>query len=150
WMAGVEIDWGKYYEGEKRKRVALPTYPFERQRYWIEAETGVEKKSRSKTSDESGGIEPAPGKAMADVSSRSQFMYSSPLLPNPYIAPASDREKLIAAIWQMALGVDRVGVNDNFFELGGDSLIAISVISRLKEEFKIDIPVASLYERITI
>jgi acyl transferase domain-containing protein/acyl carrier protein len=36
WLAGVEWDWGAFYEGERRRRVPLPTYPFERQRYWIE------------------------------------------------------------------------------------------------------------------
>jgi acyl transferase domain-containing protein/acyl carrier protein len=36
WMAGAGIDWRGFYEGERRRRVPLPTYPFERQRYWIE------------------------------------------------------------------------------------------------------------------
>ncbi len=36
WLAGVEIDWFSFYADEKRQRVPLPTYPFERQRYWIE------------------------------------------------------------------------------------------------------------------
>jgi phthiocerol/phenolphthiocerol synthesis type-I polyketide synthase E len=71
-------------------------------------------------------------------------------LPNAYVAPVNDREKTIAAVWQAALGVDLVGVDDNFFELGGDSLIAVHVISQLKEKFKIEIPVAGLYERLTI
>src|SRR5262249_15613284 len=48
WMAGVEIDWSGYYEGEKRRRVRLPTYPFERQRYWIEANKGTEENGSSK------------------------------------------------------------------------------------------------------
>jgi acyl transferase domain-containing protein len=37
WLAGIEIDWKSYHRGEARRRVPLPTYPFERQRYWIEA-----------------------------------------------------------------------------------------------------------------
>ncbi len=36
WLAGVAIDWDAFYEDERRYRVPLPTYPFERQRYWIE------------------------------------------------------------------------------------------------------------------
>jgi acyl transferase domain-containing protein len=35
WLAGVEIDWTAYHAGEPRRRTPLPTYPFERQRYWI-------------------------------------------------------------------------------------------------------------------
>lgn len=36
WLAGGKLDWEKYYAGERRRRIQLPTYPFERQRYWIE------------------------------------------------------------------------------------------------------------------
>lgn len=36
WLAGVQIDWSRFYADEKRDRLPLPTYPFERQRYWIE------------------------------------------------------------------------------------------------------------------
>ncbi len=38
WLAGVEINWSGFYNHEQRYRVPLPTYPFERQRYWIEQE----------------------------------------------------------------------------------------------------------------
>jgi len=38
WLAGVEINWSGFYTYEQRYRVPLPTYPFERQRYWIEPE----------------------------------------------------------------------------------------------------------------
>ncbi|ASC71029.1 type I polyketide synthase [Halomicronema hongdechloris C2206] len=37
WLAGVPIDWSGFYAYEQRHRVHLPTYPFERQRYWIES-----------------------------------------------------------------------------------------------------------------
>ncbi|MEM6402392.1 MAG: SDR family oxidoreductase, partial [Cyanobacteria bacterium P01_D01_bin.116] len=37
WLGGVEIDWSGFYTQERRHRIPLPTYPFERQRYWIEA-----------------------------------------------------------------------------------------------------------------
>ncbi|MBW4490250.1 MAG: SDR family NAD(P)-dependent oxidoreductase [Trichocoleus desertorum ATA4-8-CV12] len=36
WLAGVEIDWSGFYADEQRRRLPLPTYPFERQRYWID------------------------------------------------------------------------------------------------------------------
>jgi acyl transferase domain-containing protein len=35
WVAGATIDWRAYYAAERRLRVELPTYPFERQRYWL-------------------------------------------------------------------------------------------------------------------
>jgi len=36
WLTGVQVDWSGFYAGEKRDRLPLPTYPFERQRYWID------------------------------------------------------------------------------------------------------------------
>nr|VFK66361.1 MAG: Acyl transferase domain-containing protein [Candidatus Kentron sp. UNK] len=36
WLRGAHIDWDKVYQGEMRRRAPLPTYPFERQRCWIE------------------------------------------------------------------------------------------------------------------
>lgn len=36
WMSGVTIDWARYFARETRNRVHLPTYPFERERHWIE------------------------------------------------------------------------------------------------------------------
>ncbi|MEO0537755.1 MAG: SDR family NAD(P)-dependent oxidoreductase [Cyanobacteria bacterium P01_A01_bin.123] len=37
WLAGVDVDWSGFYAHERRHRLPLPTYPFERQRYWVEA-----------------------------------------------------------------------------------------------------------------
>ncbi|HEV2864151.1 MAG TPA: SDR family NAD(P)-dependent oxidoreductase [Pyrinomonadaceae bacterium] len=36
WLAGAGVDWAAFHGDERRRRVPLPTYPFERQRYWIE------------------------------------------------------------------------------------------------------------------
>jgi acyl transferase domain-containing protein len=38
WVAGMDINWNTFYTGEYRRRVRLPTYPFERQRYWIDVQ----------------------------------------------------------------------------------------------------------------
>ena len=34
WLAGAALDWRGFYENEHRQRMVLPTYPFERKRYW--------------------------------------------------------------------------------------------------------------------
>jgi acyl transferase domain-containing protein/acyl carrier protein len=36
WLAGGQLDWAGFYAGQRRQRLPLPTYPFERQRYWID------------------------------------------------------------------------------------------------------------------
>jgi non-ribosomal peptide synthase protein (TIGR01720 family) len=42
WVAGVAIDWAGLHTGEQRRRISLPTYPFERQRYWIDRRTDAQ------------------------------------------------------------------------------------------------------------
>nr|WP_178075078.1 non-ribosomal peptide synthase/polyketide synthase [Pseudomonas sp. 1239] len=54
-------------------------------------------------------------------------------LQQSFVAPQSEMEQRIAAIWAGVLKVDQVGLTDNFFELGGDSIISIQVVSRARQ-----------------
>ena len=40
WLSGVEVQWESIYPGQRRRRISLPTYPFERRNYWIENTPG--------------------------------------------------------------------------------------------------------------
>ncbi len=42
WQEGATVDWHGYYQNEKRRRVSLPTYPFEGERYWVDAQPAME------------------------------------------------------------------------------------------------------------
>lgn len=65
-------------------------------------------------------------------------------------APRGPTEKSVADIWCAVLRVGSVGRHDNFFDLGGHSLMATSVASRIRSEFKIDIPLRVLFEQPTV
>jgi amino acid adenylation domain-containing protein/FkbM family methyltransferase len=67
-----------------------------------------------------------------------------------YVAPRTPVEELVAAIWQDILGVKRVGIHDNFFELGGHSLLATQFISRVRQEFQVDLRLGVLFESPTV
>jgi amino acid adenylation domain-containing protein len=71
-------------------------------------------------------------------------------LENNFVAPSTPTEETLAAIWAEVLGLQKVGIHDNFFELGGHSLLATSVISRIQEAFKIELPLRHLFEAPTI
>ena len=59
-------------------------------------------------------------------------------------------EEIISAIWKDVLKVEQVGVGDNFFEIGGHSLLATKVISRVRDAFKVEIGVRSIFEHATV
>ncbi|MFF0524662.1 non-ribosomal peptide synthase/polyketide synthase [Actinomadura nitritigenes] len=67
-----------------------------------------------------------------------------------YVAPATTAQELMAGVWAQVLGVDRVGGHDDFFELGGHSLLATRLISRIREVFDAEVPVASLFDHPTV
>jgi amino acid adenylation domain-containing protein len=67
-----------------------------------------------------------------------------------FVPPRTPTEQIIADIWADVLSLEQVGIYDNFFKLGGHSLLATQVISRLREAFKIDLPLRSLFENPTV
>jgi amino acid adenylation domain-containing protein len=64
--------------------------------------------------------------------------------------PRSEAERMVAAIWQEVLGLDRVSVHDNFFDLGGHSLLANRAYHRLRAACGQDFPLVALFEHPTI
>lgn len=50
WLAGAQIDWPGFYKHERRRRVTLPVYPFERKRYWVEPKRRPESSAASQPS----------------------------------------------------------------------------------------------------
>jgi len=79
-----------------------------------------------------------------------QTVHARPPVSAAYSEPTNDLERRIAAIWQRVLGIEQVGINDSFFELGGTSLTGIQLVSELKKEFKVVIPVVSIFEASTV
>ena len=67
-----------------------------------------------------------------------------------YAAPRTPIEEQLAGIWCELLCRERVGIRDNFFELGGHSLLATRVISRVRDEWHVDVPLRRCFEAPTI
>jgi amino acid adenylation domain-containing protein/thioester reductase-like protein len=69
---------------------------------------------------------------------------------NVCVAPRTETESRMAALWLDLLGLEYVGVFDNFFELGGNSLAAASLIASVHEEFGIELAISQLFRAPTI
>lgn len=67
-----------------------------------------------------------------------------------FVAPRTEAEAQVAAIWREVLRLEQVGVHDGFFELGGHSLLATQVVSRIQNVMQINLPVRTLFEAKTV
>jgi amino acid adenylation domain-containing protein len=66
------------------------------------------------------------------------------------IPPRNDIEKKIAAIWIKILRKEKIGITDNFFELGGNSLKATQIITRIYQEWEVNVSLNALFNDPTI
>jgi acyl carrier protein len=73
-----------------------------------------------------------------------------PELESAYVAPQTEMEQKIAAIWQAVLQLEQIGVNDNFFDLGGHSLRLAEVHGKLRETLRRDVSMLEMFEYPTI
>jgi acyl transferase domain-containing protein/thioesterase domain-containing protein len=136
WCHGAWIDLAALYGGEKRGRVPLPRYPFQRQRLWIEREGAKAEPKREES-----------------VGWRRRIGLSR---PGPHVSaakpagPLQPDEDNLRQLWCKVLGTQTVGVDDNFFELGGHSLLAVNIMVELEKAFGVRLPLATLIEAPTI
>ena len=117
WALGFPVDWALLRGDERRLRVPLPTYPFERKSYWIGP------KAVAATSAEAEAAAAAEAAAQA----------------------GSTLAERLATVWQRAFGVDRIEAEDGFFELGGDSLLATQLTSVVRDQLGVDLSLSDLF-----
>jgi acyl transferase domain-containing protein len=143
WLSGGCVSWAGFYGDERRHRLPLPTYPFERRRYWVEPP----RRAHKADSAQPASANDAPG----DAAEHAPFsLHPRPTLLNPYVAPRNDLEQEIVAIWREILGIDDIGMQDNFFDLGGHSLMATQIVARLCKVFPVEVTLEQFFESRTI
>jgi len=130
WQAGVEIDWKAFYAQEKRRRVPLPTYPFESKRYFIEpGQVAV----------------PAPSAPAAAVLPVSPAEAVATETTAPSSVAAGTREQKVAArvldVMQSLSGLaaEDLDAEATFLQMGFDSLFLSQLSRALEGEFGLPI-----------
>jgi len=73
-----------------------------------------------------------------------------PELGVAYVPPRTPTEEVLADLWSQVLGVKRVGALDQFFDLGGHSLSATQLISRVRQVFRLEVPLHTLFDAPTV
>ncbi|HEX4460307.1 MAG TPA: acyltransferase domain-containing protein, partial [Polyangia bacterium] len=127
WIAGAEIDWAALHAPARPRRVSLPTYPFERERYWIDP------------------LATAPMTESATTMTAPRALHERPRALAEAAPIRSEVERAIVAIWQQLLGIRDIGVDDDFFELGGSSLVMTQVLNQLQRTFDVPLTIRELF-----
>jgi amino acid adenylation domain-containing protein len=145
WTAGVVPDWRGVFADERRGRVPLPTYPFERSSYWIHPANGAA--SSASAPAPSNGTATSTSSGVPGVTRSPRDLLS---LSGAYVAPREGTERQLQDLWERLLGVEGIGAHDNFFSLGGHSLLGTRLIARLRQEMGVELPIQALFRSPTI
>jgi acyl-CoA synthetase (AMP-forming)/AMP-acid ligase II len=66
------------------------------------------------------------------------------------IPPQTPTQRVLAKIWLAVLKLERIGIHDSFFDLGGHSLLATRVVTRIRRELNVDLPLRVVFDRPTL
>ncbi len=68
----------------------------------------------------------------------------------PYVAPRDATEQRMTELWQDQLRIENIGVHDDFFDLGVESIVAARLFARIESEFRISLPVGTVFANPTV
>ena len=144
WLSGAAVDWQRFHQGDNCGRVAIPAYPFERQRHWIKSDGAIDG-----TGTLPAGEKPHLSRNQLSRGPRRQETPDSGRISFTRRFPSA-LHRALARLWIDILGVAGVGPSDDFFELGGDSLMLVDLLERVNSTFGIDLAITTLFESPTI
>jgi non-ribosomal peptide synthase protein (TIGR01720 family) len=111
WVAGVEVDWSGFYANEQRNRIPLPTYPFERQRYWV-------------TANPEANLAIQAQQALHKKSNIADWFYIPSWKRSPHL-PSKSPQKLCCLVFVDTLGVGSQVAKQ--LELQGHNVITVAI-----------------------
>lgn len=133
YKAGGEVDWDNFFKGREGNKVDLPTYPYQRKRYWLEESTQV-KTVASATEVQQ------PETTRQNVAAVAQTGLS-----------LSEVLEQVKSIIIGALKMDEGEISDTtaLLEIGADSIIIMEVLKKIERAFHVKIPVRRIFEELT-
>lgn len=141
YVSFVNADWIGFDKDYFRRRIPLPTYPFERKRYWIEPVNHA-------------SIQPKRSLSMYenDISSLSHDLLSANPESNPILDAqrVPDIEHEVIRLWSTTLGLNKENPPNNFFHAGGDSVLAIQLLSQIRKVLGTEISIKEFFTEPTL
>ncbi len=164
WAAGVEIDWERLYVGQRRRRVSLPTYPFERKRFWLTSKTGSDGCTRPAATAVTGETGTSPASVLPSVALPSGTPINPPssdsglgngrtsaIPPATTHAGISRKEYLATQITSLleelsGMNLEGVDASTGFLELGLDSLLLTQAANLFRRTFGVKVTFRQVME----
>jgi phthiocerol/phenolphthiocerol synthesis type-I polyketide synthase E len=122
WHEGVEPKWPNVYDGLRRLRLRLPTYPWDHSRYWL-------------------GMRDEQTQESHEFIARGAHHFTP-----EYTPPRNEAEAGVVEIFEALFGLKNLGIYHNFFHMGGDSLLAVQLVKRLADRFGVQIPLRAIWD----
>lgn len=135
WQAGVKFDWMKFQDGTERRRVPLPTYPFERKAYWAGREPG------QPIAIDSTPIAVQITKETKDFAMTEQLTISG---PDPKRLDRLRAELILIFQELSGMDADQIVPSAAFLQLGFDSLFLTQVTQSLQSKYKVKVTLRQL------
>ncbi len=139
WQNGVTIDWDAFYANEDRRRISLPTYPFERQRFWVDPAVVP----AAQAGETAGSPVIAPPRLAPLV------LASSPESVASSHSSSSRKDRIAARVLDLLLPVSgrersQLSASATFMEQGLDSLALTQVAFAIRKEFSVKVSFSQL------
>jgi acyl transferase domain-containing protein len=139
WVYGARLDWSAFHGPHRRHRVSLPTYPFERQRHWVDplplaVGAGAQQ------------ARPAGGSSSAGSDPGDASRPTSPAAPAPATSSSVTGQVLALLATVSGIPAADIDVTGSFLDLSFDSMLLAQVSVALTKSFNIDVPFRRLLE----
>jgi acyl transferase domain-containing protein len=131
WLCGAPLDGAAFYSRERRRRIPLPTYPFERERFWI-APTA---RSAGAAADAAPADDTIAGKKKQPYARERGVPARQPGTP----APRTETERALMDMCRFALQVPGIGTHDNLFPDGRNPSAAAEIVRQVQNRFNLRI-----------
>jgi len=137
WQNGLSLDWDAFYAHEDRRRIPLPGYPFERQRFWVDPAVSAPLQHA-----------PAPQQESLPAAVTSQNIAASPA-----VAQESRKDRLASRLLDLLVPVcgrerSQLSSSSTFLEQGFDSLSLTQVSFAIRKEFGAKISFSQLMNQL--
>jgi amino acid adenylation domain-containing protein len=154
WSLGQPIDWAGYRSTERRRRVPLPVYPFQRQRHWVDAPAATSAVAPTAGAGFGPGAIAAPGAAalpVPTIASSLELPLAMSTAAPPPAAPADRRPRMLALVCELVEEVSGADVTEvdpgtPWLELGLDSLTLTQLALQIQRTHSIKVTFRQVME----